>query len=38
MCRVASIEVPDKMPKDELVDEIVEWAKVRIRRLEKDIC
>ena len=38
MLGVSSIEVPDKMSKDELVDEIVEWTKVRIRRLEKDFC
>ena len=29
LCWVASIEVPDKMSKDELVEEIVKWIKIR---------
>lgn len=33
MCWVASIEIPDKMPKEELVNEIVKWIKERICEL-----
>lgn len=33
MCWVASIEIPDKMSKEELVDEIIKWIKERICRL-----
>jgi len=36
LCWVASIEVPDKMSKDELVEEIVKWIKIRTCRLERD--
>lgn len=34
MCWVASIEIPDKMSKEKLVEEIAEWIEVRISRLE----
>jgi death-on-curing family protein len=35
-CWVASIEIPDKMSKEELVEEIIKWIKVRISRLGSD--
>lgn len=34
MCWVASIEIPDKMSKEKLVEEIAKWIEVRIRSLE----
>lgn len=35
-CWVASIEIPDKMSKEELVEEITKWITVRIRLLDSD--
>jgi len=32
-CWVASIEIPDKMSKEELVDKILKWIRVRICKL-----
>ena len=36
LCWVASIEVPGKMSKDELVEEIVKWIRIRTCRLERN--
>lgn len=35
-CWVASIEIPDKMSKEELVEDIIKWIKVRICRSGSD--
>lgn len=35
-CWVASVEIPDKMSKEELVEEIIKWIKIRVCRLDND--